>query len=742
MKKIYFSKKTLELAILIFLLIFSTISVSAQEIITEHISKNVPGNIKYQPHFDDFNYNKISNKNGTTTYLKKQVSTENTIQTVNTKTDAALTLHFNYDENEYYISSLLVFNESGYRSAADYYSITNPLVLNVAPGSYDVITEFSPLHSGQSHMVIKEQQNIQGNTTVQINPTEAINHFSVTAYNENGELFPAGVLGYFSFQRSLYFNPSDLVVTADYSTSPVEGQEPEWNFFINDVSNRYSFIQTLIGAGFPKGTYFTKFKTITGVSNAVAIANNPAEWSYHSQKFQRTKGGNTLAPANFTTSTYKGKLLNGWRTSSGGQINSGDDPFRGYVSNRIDGDLADLIVIPGIIDNYIEYSPTTGGVQYFTKGNSIFSDGTGKILYGSGEVSFNSHANPLYATYPYLSDDYYSLPNNETLLFPIHPKFSFDNTTSPSVISGNNVPITVTGFENNKFKIADKGRYGETRETDYLATQLVLKQNGNSVFSGALKDYTTNLPSSGQIEMTLSNTNTLVEGIEGKNTTIISYEAPDTPPTLQHLQFRDSNNQVTNIFDSTLGATIRLAAGDFKYNGTGGYFTYEPGNNVTLSYSKYNQNNWLALKLTKYPEYFQMPAFGDYYEGSLASIGSEENNIWFDLKIICTDANGNKQQQIISPAFKINGSLAVQESKNADFLIYPNPFSNQLNIILPKEISGNYILKVTDLSGKTVYMKKQSDQSFSWNGANLNKGAYILSIENNGKIIVKNLIKK
>ena len=743
MKNFYCSIKFQLLGTLFFLVLFSTIVVSAQQIITEHIFNNLNANVKNKPHFDEHDYKKGSDKNGSTVFIKNQASNQNAVPIKNAKPTVALTLNLNYDESEYYISSLLVFNEAGYSYAADYNSLTNPLVLNISAGSYDIVTEFSPLNSGQPHMVIKEQQSVQANTAIQIGPTEAIHHFSITAYNENGELFPAGVLGYFSFQRSLYYNPTDFVATGDYYfTNPVDGQEPEWNFYINEVSNRYSFIQTLIGAGFPKGTYFAKFKTITGVDNEVSVANNPADWSYHSQKFQSTKVSNTFAPANFTASTYKGKLLNGWRSSAGGEINSGDDPFRGYVSNRLDGDMADLIVIPGIIDHCIQYSPTTGGIEFFIKGNSIYSDGTGKILYGSGDVSFNSHSNPLYATFPYLSDDYYRELNNVTPLFPFHPKFSFNNITSPSLILGNNIPITVTGFENNKLKIANKGRYGETRETDFLTTQIELKQNGIFIFSGYLQDFSNNLPSTGQIEMTLTNPNTLIEGFTGKNTTAISYNAPDAPPTLQHLQFRNSNDEVTTIFDSTEGASVRIAAGDFNYNSSGGYFTYEAGNNVTLSYRKYNQNNWTALGLTKYPEYFQMPAFGDYYEASLATIANESNSVWYDLKVVSVDAGGNKQEQIISPAFKINGSLAVDHVKNSNFLADPNPFSDQLTITVLKDVTGNYNLKVIDLMGRTVYTKKQSDRRFIWDGSTLAKGVYILSIENSGKVIAKKVIKK
>lgn len=741
MKNFYFQAKAGLWGLLCFLLFFPATSLNAQEIFTEHFSPDQIGSTKFQPTFDLNNYTKTSGKNGDQIFIKNENSLPNSSENKTQLREGNLNINFNYDATEYYISSVLVFNEAGYRYAADYYSITNPLVLNVAAGTYDIITEFSPLNSGQSHLVIKEQENVQTNSTVQVNPNEAVNHFSITAYNEDGDLFPAGVLGYFSFQRSLYYSPTDFLAIGDYYfTTPVDGQEPEWNFYINNVSNRYSFIQSLIGAGFPQGTYFTKFKTIMGVNNDVSIANNPAEWSHHTQKFLSTKFSNSLAPTNFTATTYKGKLLNGWRSSAGGEISPGNDPFRGYVSNRLDGDLADLIVIPGIVDSYRSYSPTTGGVEFLMKGNPIYSDGTGKILYGSGDVSFNSHSNPLYATFPYLSDDYYRLGNGETVLFPFHPKFSFDNLTSPSVVLGNNVPIKVTGFENNKLKIADKGRYGETRETDFLATQLVIKQDGSTTYSGSLEGYKINLPFSGLVELTLTNSNTLIEGLTGTNTTTISYEGNNYPPTLQHLQFRNSTDEVTNIFDSTVGANLRIAAGDFKYNN--GYFTYEDGNNVMVSYSKYNQNNWTNLEVTKYPEFFQMPAFGDYYEGSLSGIPNESENVWYDLKVISTDANGSKQEQIISPAFKVNGNLAVGNSSKSNLMVYPNPFNEEIHIKIPEEIEGNYTIKILDISGRIIYQKNQHEKSVIFNGSTLTKGLYILSIENEGNTIVKKIIKK
>lgn len=100
---------------------------------------------------------------------------------------------------------------------------------------------------------------------------------------------------------------------------------------------------------------------------------------------------------------------------------------------------------------------------------------------------------------------------------------------------------------------------------------------------------------------------------------------------------------------------------------------------------------------------------------------------------------GNKQEQVISPAFKINHSLGIEDIVESNFVVYPNPFTDQLNITLPENVS--YTFKVTDLLGRTVYSIIQSEKSFSWNSSFLSEGVYILSIENIGNATTKKVIK-
>lgn len=739
MKKLYFFRKSHILGILTLLFLFAGFSMEAQQIISEHGLGILNENTAYKLHFDEGNYATVMNENGNKVFLKNQSSIQTTQPGEIARANVVLTINFVYDESEYYIPTVLIYDETGYMHTTTDQNFTNPLVISVPTGVYDILTEFQPINSGKTHIDIKEQQNIQENSTLQTNFNSSVNYVSITTYDENGEILEpeSGVGGTIIFERHLYFNQLNTVIASDiyFEVDPFGGAGPTWNFYINDLSNRYSIIQTLRGAGYQQGNYFSKYETITGINASVALQNDPADWSYHEENFQPTQSaGFTIAPAYFAASTFNGDLMLGWMESAGGVINSGNADFRAFINNPLNGDPADLVIIPAIIDRYVPFSPTTGGINYFTKGSPIFSDGNGSVFYGSGSM---------------MGDDYYAVNNGSVQLLPLNPRYSFDSSNNTSIMQGDNVPITVTAFKStsNSFSLINKGRYGETRDSDYLNIQIAVKQNGTEIFSGAYQDFDTfNMPSNGEFEITLTNTNTLVEGMQGKNTTRIFYNADenDAPPTLQHLQFRNSENQVTQIFDTSVGASVRLSAGDFVYNmidGPNGYYSYEAGNNVSLSYSVYNQNNWTDLPLTEYPEFFQMPAFGDYYDAPLEGIQNQVSNSWYDLKVICTDAAGNLQEQIISPAFKIDGTLGIQDITDTGFSVYPNPFSAQLNLKLPKNMSGNYTFKVTDLTGRIVYNKNQNKNVFSWDGSYLSQGVYILSIENAARSFTKKVIK-
>ena len=90
---------------------------------------------------------------------------------------------------------------------------------------------------------------------------------------------------------------------------------------------------------------------------------------------------------------------------------------------------------------------------------------------------------------------------------------------------------------------------------------------------------------------------------------------------------------------------------------------------VEVSYSPYQADTWNELAVDEVPENFCSPGYGYFYRGSLAGVTGEALKGWFDLKVKLTDAAGNWQEQVISPAFRIDDlaytSVATVGSDNA-----------------------------------------------------------------------------
>ena len=76
---------------------------------------------------------------------------------------------------------------------------------------------------------------------------------------------------------------------------------------------------------------------------------------------------------------------------------------------------------------------------------------------------------------------------------------------------------------------------------------------------------------------------------------------------------------------------------------------------VEVSYSPFNKDEWEKLEgIEEVPEYYYYPEFGYFYRGSLKDVTGAGEKGWFDLKIRLEYATGNYQEQVISPAFRID----------------------------------------------------------------------------------------
>lgn len=721
-------------------LLFSNYQLSAQRVVTvTENNKNQNSNIQFKSLLSP-DYKLIEERNGEKTYIMEGIGMANNAS----KANVTLTVNLTFDENEFPYYKVYIYNENGYWKTI---SQNQHGSIQIPEGTYDILAKFTTINSNDS-FVVREQVVISNDTTVDIAESEATNEVATNMFDENGNALEPGVFdaennftSHIILDRNLIFKPKKVMFGHSFDSSvPHPESIPIWNFRINNVSDRYQVVQNASATGYTSGKhYFTKFSTLNGIQSSQTLENNPQDWVYHKEKFEKsllgTATNDSYYPAFVSTSVYENFVGVVFYFYYRGGTYDITDGMEMYLNNPIDNDPNRLLVSPALNDYQGKIDPSWGDTDLLIQGNAVVKEGNG-VLYGSG-------ASSTAAPYQLLGSGYYL--NYQAL--PFHPAFSYSASGNENIIQGTNVPISVFGFDQwtGQLKANYVGRYGEIRESDFLSTNVEVKQNGSTVFNGNYVDnafFSYSFPASGKMDVTFTNNNMSVDGLESKNITHLEFEqgtSDAVPPTLQHLQFRDTDNKVTDRFASADKGTIRIAGADFDYNKN-----YIGGQSVELYYSLYNQDNWSNIPLTTDPGNLFLPAFGDLYTASLSNVIVPQDNSWFDVKVIIKDATGNKQEQIISPAFKIaEKSLAVSDVKKSDFIAYPNPFTNELNIQLPENMKGNVTFKVTDLSGKTVYTQnRQNEKSFVFNGSSLPKGVYIVTVENNGKVVAKKVIKK
>lgn len=93
----------------------------------------------------------------------------------------------------------------------------------------------------------------------------------------------------------------------------------------------------------------------------------------------------------------------------------------------------------------------------------------------------------------------------------------------------------------------------------------------------------------------------------------------------------------------------------------------------------------------------------------------------------------------------INGLVninRIDENKATNFLIYPNPCSDKLQIYLGSNKTGNYQIRITCISGKEILIKNWfADNSSEIDISNLEKGIYFLQISDGMNKSVQKFIK-
>lgn len=82
--------------------------------------------------------------------------------------------------------------------------------------------------------------------------------------------------------------------------------------------------------------------------------------------------------------------------------------------------------------------------------------------------------------------------------------------------------------------------------------------------------------------------------------------------------------------------------------------------NHKRSIKKDGTGRWTPFEVKEQPDKYFAKGFGAFYEGSLSQITEGAPYGWFDVRISLATAEGNTQQQVISPAFRIDDLAGIR----------------------------------------------------------------------------------
>lgn len=132
----------------------------------------------------------------------------------------------------------------------------------------------------------------------------------------------------------------------------------------------------------------------------------------------------------------------------------------------------------------------------------------------------------------------------------------------------------------------------------------------------------------------------------------------------------------------------------------------------------------------------------------------------FDVKLTVVDKDGceatvtkqdfvtvNLLAQLGTDPVEIRDNQANNKASDIQAALFPNPFQQDINVVLKVETSGSYRLQLTDLLGRVqliqdIEMTANAPQKLQLNVGDLSNGFYLLHIENEHAKVIHKLLKQ
>lgn len=603
--------------------------------------------------------------------------------------------------------------------------------LAVPADTYDIIVTFQqldPLMEFEwpiySMYVIREQVTINQDMTLNFAADEAKNHVHFQTLTIDGEpacpdsyavdenwnwtLLEEGNVEDVYYQSKLFCADYGSLQTNLGNFGAISegafhnvGDGANGDFYVNDVSDRwvfYSFRVAIKG----RNIYTSAYEAI-GAAGDVTVSNDPSQFQLFEDPFVVTNHPGEDVYQGFSYSA-RTPVDGGWNTTGVTYTTplSEGESYKFYLGASVDDSEVGYVpyITPDVEIKTIEVIDFGNGETYeqeswvpvmtsrpltVANGQAIMANNGSFEVLGNeyteelDELGRDITAPPFWPTHPVFScpveQKKDNLGNNCPLLATL--PLQYEVTYNWEDEEGNPVSETYRQME---FNFNYMGRYGETKDDSGMA-QVNIKVDGeeaitaDGAFFAQLEELIT-----GVIDATIVKEGVVIDDMEGSNKTQLHYTTgteDQNPPTVTMLGFRANNGDVTDRFATADEGTLQFSAGDFNFsltpNNYGAFERFAP-ESVEVSYSPYGEDNWNELAVEEVPENY-WPTMGWFYTGSLAGVTGEALNGWFDLKIRLTDAAGNWQEQVISPAFRIDDQayssvVTITPDKVGDNAIY------------------------------------------------------------------------
>lgn len=614
------------------------------------------------------------------------------------------------------------------------YGTTNPsqnMTIQAFKGRWMLIATVLDFTDMKPYIIVRENVAVDGDTTVELSDAEARNHISVKTILPNGEelllnskddtgkMLDDGNCQHCSQTIVLFRKDSNLVralsaraQVARYKSETDGDAEINGDFYISDLSENL----------------------------ALSVIRNCTAADYEVYSIAYEFGASINSDRELTNGDWY-KLQSDWAELPDSKIKADGDYYQIGSYNLFDNRDMDGLGELSTYTNGKPYSyisvpePTMQGMDLhrhiIIHGKAVGTNGKN----GASREHYPFTAPPVtkingkmtHLVYPfnYMGDmpGWYNKTDPGFFLgctFYYHPRFSWVQEEDEKPVYGGNVPITAMtmvwgDFDINCWYVNYVGRFGEQRDADKYVAQIRVEQDGEEVKTGTTNEvisWTFNAckrnPEAKDWKVTSTNENVLIDGKTASNVTVSEFNTGREdfiPPTLTMLNFRNTDDKITDRFEKTQDGTLEFSATDLTPHVSAErnlWCDYYNVDAVKVEYSAQDAGSWRELTVAEVPELFFSPGYGGFYRGSLKDVINSSPTNWYDLRVTVTDKSGNSQTQTLSPAFRIDEKLAL-DNLTADGKVTVCIENSQLTV---SGATGNAIVEIYDLAGRNVVTTK------------------------------------